>query len=421
MRTLRLVLLYLLAAVIVIILGGFVGWYFFLHVPQTKEAVVDAARGLSSSPISFTGGSTQKNINAVIAGGEIGAGADAIPDASSSRSRLWQVDKTPVAGMGFVKNATTSALEYVERANGYVFAADAPQRSTIRLTETLLPKIYEALLASDGSIIERSVDDTGSITTFIGALSATTSTSTTAAQNVLRGAYITKDIRQIAINPTTKSLFYLAANGAGGIDAFTAQGNGSKPKKVFSSTLAHWTPLWLSDGRLIITESPADDLPGYSYSVGNDGAMTLLLGNVPGLTFLPRTSSKAILYGASSNATLALFAQGGASSTPASLGLQTVADKCVWLEGKSLIAYCAVPTTPPSGRFLDLWYRGAVHTSDDWWKIDVQNGVTTQMYSPKKTDGADIDVEHPIIDPTGNYIAFINASDKSLWMLNIPQ
>lgn len=415
MQTLRLVLLYILAAVIVIVLGGAVGWYFFLHVPQTKDDAIDTARGLGASIASFTGGSTQDNVRTIVSGGSTSTSA-------TSSSPLWQVDKAPVAGMNFVKRATSTTIDFVQRANGYVFRADPVQKSVVRVTETLMPKIYEAVISPNGSVLARSLDDTGLITTFTATVGATTSKmSTSTAKNSLNGTYLEKGIQQVVSSPTTQSIFYLMPNTSGGIDGFTAPWSGLKPKKIFSSTITHWIPIWLSDGRLIITESAVDDLPGYAYRVENDGTMTLLVGNVPGLTFLPHASSKAILYGSSSGGTLTLFTQGAASTTPTALSIQTIADKCVWLDGKSLIAYCAVPTTPPKGRFLDQWYRGAIHTSDTWWKVDVQNGIVLEMYSPKRSDGVDLDVERPVIDPSGNYITFINASDKSLWMLKITQ
>lgn len=413
MTNLKLILNYILAAVIVIIIGGLVGWYFFLYVPQTKEEVIDMARGLTGPSNPFAGGSTQKNISTILGGTE-----DTSTDTSSP---LWQIDNTPVAGMGFVKQSTTTALYYIQRANGYVFSADPLQRSTSRLTDTLIPKVYEAFITSDGAVIERSLDEAGNITTFMATIVASSTASTTSTQRSLSGTYITKGIQSLSLSPTTRSVFYLVPNDSGGIDGIVAGWGGSKPKKIFDSNITHWTPMWLADDRLIITQNAADDLAGYSYSVANNGAMTVLVGNVPGLTLLPHPSSKTIIYGSSSRGTLSLFSQGAASTTPTTLNLQTVADKCVWLPGKVLIAYCAVPTTPPSKPFLNAWYRGEIHTSDTWWKVDVQNGVALEIYSPKRSDNVDLDVERPVIDPSGTYITFINASDKSLWMLKIPQ
>jgi len=414
MHTIRTILIYILIAVIVLVLGGVAGWYFFLHIPQQNSTAVDTARGLTPSGVTFAGGSTQGNISAIIDGSSGNTSA-------TSSSPLWEIDRTPVAGMNFVTTKTATVLEYVERANGYVFAADPSQRSITRLTDTLMPKIYEALVAADGSVIERSLDDSGSITTFMATLGATTTASTSTTPKILTGSYIAKNIQRIVIHPTNRSVFYTIPNGAGGVDGITAQWDGTKQKKLFSSTIAHWTPLWLADGQLLMTENPTDNLSGYSYTIANDGLMGLFIGRVSGLTVLPHTSTKEYLYGSSSNGRLTLLVQSAASSTPMTLSIQTIADKCVWLKSKTSIAYCAVPTTPPSGDFLNAWYRGAVHTSDIWWKVDVSSGETTQIYAPEKSNNVQVDVKHPIIDESGNYIAFINATDDSLWMLKIPQ
>ena len=419
MHTARIILIYIFATVVVIICGGLIGWYFFLHTTQTKNVAVDAARGLESEQISFSGGSTQKNISS-----SMEAGSSTAP--RTQTSALWQVDKTPVAGMGFIKNSSTTPLAYIERANGYVFMVDPAQRTIVRHTDTLIPKIYEALVASDGSIIERSLDESGAITTFLGIAHATTTPSLTAAdsiesQHALTGTYMTKDIQTIALNPTTKAMLYTTTNTSGGVDIFSTEWGGAKPKKIFSSNIAHWTPHILQNGNMILTENPADDILGYSYTLLGNGTLSPLIGDVLGLTVLPHPTLKILLYGSSARGVLALFVKKQASSTPITLSIQTVADKCVWLPGNSLIAYCAVPTETPRGDFLNQWYRGAVHTSDTWWKIDVANGTVVQIYSPKKSDGVDVDVEYPIIDPVGNFIFFTNASDKSLWMLKLPQ
>ena len=92
----------------------------------------------------------------------------------------------------------------------------------------------------------------------------------------------------------------------------------------------------------------------------------------------------------------------------------------MWLPGNSEIVYCAVPNGPIPPNFLTNWYRGSVHLTDDWWKIDLSTGTTQRIYSPS-ADNFSLDVENPTIDQSGNYIAFINATDQSLWVLRVAQ
>jgi len=77
-----------------------------------------------------------------------------------------------------------------------------------------------------------------------------------------------------------------------------------------------------------------------------------------------------------------------------------------------------VPQRPTPADFLDLWHRGEVHTADAWWRVDMSAGSTELLYSPGDIM---LDVESPVIDDEGEYIAFMNAADKSLWLLRIKE
>ena len=107
-------------------------------------------------------------------------------------------------------------------------------------------------------------------------------------------------------------------------------------------------------------------------------------------------------------------------SSRVTLPLKTVADKCVWSsnpEGsKELIAYCAVPQIIATRNFLETRYQGRAYTSDDWWRVNAADGTVDFLYSP---EGASLDVENPIIDEKDETIAFINRSDKTLWVFRI--
>ena len=144
-----------------------------------------------------------------------------------------------------------------------------------------------------------------------------------------------------------------------------------------------------------------------------------ILRAVPGLTILPKESSSALLWGRSVAGALTLFARVSASATAIEIPLRTIADKCVWSPSATATAYCAVPQGVVSQNFLDEWYRGAAHSSDSIWRVDVGAGSAELVYTPDT--GVVIDVMSPVIDRGGNYISFINATDRSLWLLRLSQ
>lgn len=423
MNTARTILVSVLVVLLIAILGGLAGWYFFLYHPQTAAQAQDTARGLGID-LSFLGGSTDRNVNAIVGDTSATSSGSTGSTVGKSSSALWQVDKSPVAGVRFVGTASSSALIYVARVGGFVFRADTVARATTRLTETLTPRVYEALIVSDKSVIQRTLDDTGTIVTTLGTVTASTSratsTPTATTQNILATSPLARDILRAAINPTTQTLWYLVRNTNGGADAMLLSLKDRAPRKVLSSPIARWTPMVLADGRLVLASAPADDLLGSAYTVASNGTMSLIIGNVPGLTILPHGSSQALIYGSSSGGTITLYARSATSTAATALPIRTIADKCVWSTGKTSIAYCAVPTQIPSGSFINEWYRGAVHTADAWWRVDVSAGTADKVYSPVDA-GINLDVSYPTISPDGTLIAFINTTDQSLWTLTIPQ
>lgn len=445
---------YAIIATAVLLLAGLAGWYFFLNKQGQAITATDAGRGLNSAPPTF-GGDTGSTYSNVISGSDTassGSGGTTLP-------QLWHVTKTPVAGMGFVgpaKNSASSStttasslLYFAERGTGYILKADTETGALERLTNKLFPRVYEAVFDSGGAVVLRSVNDEGSITSFAGeapgqSVSSTSSSPKSASAGTataLSGKYLAPDIRAIVPNPGTHELFLLVPRINGGSDVILSSWDGAKRKTIFSSPLSGWKLFPLSDGRIFLSLLPADDTAGYAFEI-QKGALIPRLQDVPGLTFLPRPSSEAALLGQSSGGDVSLFYSPKKGAGTVYLPIRTVADKCVWAPptlpppGKKpqaagsgspvvarpvdgpLVAYCAVPDSFSSQNFLADWYRGATHTSDAWWRIDVGTGQATPVLQPGDT-GESFDVENPTIDGAGEKIAFMDAQDKSLWLLRI--
>lgn len=405
MRT-KNILKYAVIIIAAILLAGLVSWYIFLNRQAKTITATDSARGLGTASPSFSSslGSTYNNIVSGITsfvGGSSAGSADKLPP------QLWQVAKTPVAGMGFIGNASTSKLYFAERSTGYILEADPKNGVISRITNKLLPRTNEAVFGRERTVVLRSVDEEGGIVSFAGSFASST----------LTGNYLMRNIRAIVPDPKTNGLLYLVKNDNGEGVAVRSSWNGANPKIVFTSPLSSWKLISLEDGRIFVALPPADNVPGFAYELQGDGSISPEIQDVPGLTFLPRASSIASLFGSSSGGTLNLFAQ--TDGTLISLDIKTVADKCVWdLSNKRTVVYCAVPQFVISKTFLNDWYRGAIHTSDSWWRVDANSGTVEQVFSPSERDGT-LDVENPIIDMGGEHIAFMNAVDKTLWLFRI--
>lgn len=454
---------YILAAVIVLILGAFSGWYFFLKTQSQTTALKDVARGYvaplgkldprgatqnvftpQTSPPAKSGSGFFSRLLSSITGGGTGvsdptssgaltSGVSEFSNLSAASStiivgessipaikrppQLSHIHSKPIAGMTFTKIAGNERLRYVERSSGYLFEANPETATTIRVTNTLTPKIHEALFTTDGRIIQRSLSDAGNIVTTIGSTSTSAGSAPDASSTALSSIALIQNIAHITSDPKTGALFYLVNETPGAV-GIRSEWNGGKQKRIFTSVIPHWRSQWLSDGRIILTQAASDDIPGYAYEMKSDGTLAPLVRSVPGLTILPRAGG-ALLYGQSSGGALALFARVRADATAIRLPIRTIADKCVWKSGKDLIAYCGVPQGITARYFLDDWYRGATHSSDALWRIDASAGTAEVVYTPE-TD-ISIDMENLTINSAGTHIAFMNAADKSLWLLRIEE
>src|SRR3989338_7232108 len=376
-----------LVALAISIVIGLAWWYFFLNAKGAAVEEADAGRGAGLNAPSFGSaiGSTYDNILsslASLAGNTDGEGA-------TTPARLSQVSKTPTAGLGFTGNSTSTALRFVERSTGYVLEVEPKTGVVARLTNTLIPRVYEAEVARDGRVIERFLDgNSGAVATILGSIPAASST----AGDTLRALVQTRlpdGIRSIAFAPEGKEVFYIAPDTADGAVGVRAASDGTKPQEIFSSPILGWQANWLQDGRIILVQNGSDGIPGHAYELGKGGSLS------------PLDS-----------------AQLDKKSSISTLPLRTVADKCVWSPSEQFIVFCAVPQRPTPADFLDLWHRGEVHTADAWWRVDMSAGSTELLYSPGDIM---LDVESPVIDDEGEYIAFMNAADKSLWLLRIKE
>ncbi len=391
-------------------IGGLAGWYVFLRGEIQNTESLDAERGIDTSP-GFGGpvGNTYQNVLTELTGGESIAAAT-----GKESPRLWQVTKSPVAGFAF--GTSTAIVQFAERSSGNILRAD-PKTSVIeRLTNTLFAKTYEASFGQ-GGVVLRSVEGEV-VTTFAGTIAAITpSTHATATPLTLEGVYLPQNIVDVA--PRGTQIAFIVENPAGGSVIATADWTGGAQKKITELPLVQWHLSWLDDGRMIVAQRAADGIPGSAFTVSSAGTLARLVDEAPGLTVLPKSGSGALIYGTSAFGDLALLVQASADASPVRLSIRTTADKCVWVPGQALIAYCAVPQVLPSGSYLAERYQGAMHTTDAWWKVDVSAGTAEKFFT---TDSSlALDVANPVMDASGSYIAFRNAADQSLWLLRVQQ
>lgn len=405
---------YFLIASIIAVLLALLSWYFFLRSQERALFATDTARGRGSAPPLFGGifGSTYENIVANSSDVEGGTSASS----TATVPRLWQITKTPVAGAGFMQGTvgTSSTIRFVERGTGYILEADPGSGGLARLTNTLVPRVYEALIGANGAVILRGVNETGFIVANAGLATSTISTSKD--PSVLNLSILPQNIQAIALSPDGEKIVYLLREEDGSTPVVQAKWNGAWSENLTVLGISGWQMRWLSDERIFLTQNPVEGMANNAYELKKDGVLSRFVNGANGLVILPRTNSSAYL---SSTSGFILSARANANASTTVLPIRTTADKCVWSPDEELVAYCAVPQVLPEEGTLNERLRGEMHTFDSWWRVDVNASRVELLYAPGGM--LQIDVENPSVDTNGEYIAFMNARDKSLWLLRIAE
>jgi hypothetical protein len=310
------------------------------------------------------------------------------------------------------------ALRYVDRATGNIYQTFADKIEERRFTDTVIPKVYEALFGSNGeSVVMRYLKADGrTIQTFLSNLPKEYLGGDTMESNEAKGIFLPENIKDISLSADTESMLYLFISRDNMI-ATTHEFKTGKKVQLFDSPFTEWLSTWPNSKLTTFTTKPASGMPGYMYAMDPASKNLIqVLGKVNGLTTLASPSGNLVLYGDDS---LSLSLYDTDARTVRSIGIRTLPEKCIWGTGSDFI-YCAVPRTIAGTQYPDIWYQGEVSFSDQLWKIDVDTGNTTLVADPLTITGAeDIDAIKLALDSDEKYLFFVNKKDSFLWKLEL--
>ncbi|HEY4512700.1 MAG TPA: hypothetical protein VJH63_03540 [Candidatus Paceibacterota bacterium] len=329
-------------------------------------------------------------------------------------------------------------VRYSDRATGHIFDININSPTAKKISNTTIPKIYEAIFTPDGnSLIARflSGNNTDQIITYYITLKdrapATTTEKTSGsviAQNNIgakqelketSGIYLDPDIREIALSPSGTKILLLTYAGKGS-QLILSDTSGKKPRTVLSHPLREWLVSFLGETKAVLTTKPSGSTNGYAYVLDLDtGTLRKIIGEIAGLTVLPNKNNSAYLAAGTPDGTIKLFVYFNNEDEIKMLQLATFPEKCVWSNVDNDIAYCAVPNVIPNALYPDVWYQGKVSFTDNIWKINVKSGETNLVSSLSSESGQAIDGVNLRLASDDTYLTFINKTDLTLWGLNL--
>jgi hypothetical protein len=81
--------------------------------------------------------------------------------------------------------------------------------------------------------------------------------------------------------------------------------------------------------------------------------------------------------------------------------------------------YCGYELTDYSYNYPDDWYRGTRSFNDRIWQLNLTTGSASQLVSPEKETGRQIDITNMNTGLDGKMLYFTNKNDNTLWLYEI--
>lgn len=416
---LKKILIIILIIFLVVIIGLFILALSISQGSGGKVSVQESFREL----VSF--GETPDNIFSKIGtGGILNTDFSVLDDSQADdidigSALLRKVAPFPVAGMTSLKSEDGATLvRFIARENGHIFETTTDSAERKRISNTTILGIRDALWLSSGiEFITGFLDDENSeIESFYAKIKLQNEID---AIGTLDGAFLPKNITELALSGDKNKIFYLTPSGGGSI-GIISDPNGDNKVQVFDSKLSEWEAQWPAGNKIALTTKASSDVAGHMYFLNSDTKkLERVFSGIDGLTTLSDKDGKRILFTSKNAGRFLLSVLDIKSGDTTDLPVWTFAEKCVWSEKNKDIVYCGVPDFALGGSDLDIWYQGLVSFSDNLWAIDTKTQTTRALIEPINIAGEEIDVIKPTLSPNEDYLFFINKKDSNLWQLKL--
>jgi len=326
-----------------------------------------------------------------------------------------------VATTKVIKPAETKKIGQIEtivfqdRATGHIYETATSTLDLEKISNTTIPKIYEAHFLSKESLILRNLyEGTDIIRTQYANKKLLTPTST---EKTLIAKDLATGIDQLVVSPNKSKLLGLQKKSP--ILSITNI-DGTNSVTVFDSPFKEWLIEWPRDNFISLTTKPTAFVKGYMYSINpSTRILKKVLGGIFGLTTLTSPDTTKVLYNQSENGSPNLKVYDINKNQSLNLYFRTLPEKCIWSKKAVDIIFCAVPEDIAFGDYPDAWYQGLIFFTDDIWRINTKTGEARLVAKLNELSEQAIDATNLNLNPSESFLVFNNKIDLSLWGLKL--
>lgn len=337
--------------------------------------------------------------------GEFFSGGESLVDGKRSIDatlpNIEQVYKKPTAGFTIL-GTSTPILRLVEKETGHIIDVNTQTQETVRVSNTTLPGIREAIFFANGNsvILRYARQNSNTIETIIiDNIGRDTQTA---------GTYLEENI--ISILPINASTLVYVSPYKFGSKIYTFNTKSNKRVEVTELSFREVTLIGGDNSSVYIKTNPSFRSFGYVFNISlNTGVLEKVTGDQGGFDAIINDKNNALYstYNSSvgSGQVLDLNIQ-----SRVDVDLRTIASKCAFTDE---VIYCGVPTLYGQN-MPDNWFMGLTDLDDNLWAINSASGNDYFI-----VDLTDIDITLPAIKE--NNMFFVNKNDSTPWVVRIGQ
>jgi hypothetical protein len=200
-----------------------------------------------------------------------------------------------------------------------------------------------------------------------------------------------------------------------------ANANGSDLKNIFQTRIKDLVLDWPTADKISIRTKTSGLSEGLLIVINpEDGTFRNVLHNIYGLNVRWFPLGDKILYSSTNNEgkNIKLFVADKNGQNATDINLATLTEKCAISEDDRTL-FCAVPQRlSENAIWPDDYYKGLVATEDSFWKINLDTGQKTQIFS-SQTNTRSYDASELFLSPQEDYLFFVNKKDGLLYSLKI--
>jgi hypothetical protein len=337
--------------------------------------------------------------------------------------KLQQLANTPVAGyIASTTNVNNILVRYVEKTSGNIFDIELRSLSAERITNTTLPRLYDAYFHNYGDrVLLRYVKDNNDVVKTYFGLTVSNGTSTPKDEfEKFVGGHIEDGVIGVTPNQSNNK-FLISLPDSLGLKTYIMDIDNDEKIQSFSHDFGEWKFDWINEDTLIATPKASYIAEGAIYKVDIDsGQFEKIYGSVNGLSAVSNTDASKILFSKSDKKSISTHLLNSDTLSVGDLEIQTFSEKCIWSKLKTSTAYCAVPSSIPSALYPDEWYQGLVTFSDRIVEVNAEDFSVNELANPVTLLGVGIDAIDLSMTEDESLLLFRNKKDSTLWSLELP-